>query len=72
MANKKYWVPIVFEERVLVCIEAKNEDEAIDKGESLVSEYGGTEYPKKYNQDWDSREWTIQSPTEDKNNGKET
>ena len=45
---KKYWVPIIFEERVLICIEAKNEDEAINKSESLVNDYGGTDYPKEY------------------------
>mgnify|MGYP001036336021 FL=1 len=63
---KKYWVPIIFEERVLICIKAKNEDEAISKSESLVNDYGGTDYPKEYKQDWDSRNWTIQSPIEEK------
>lgn len=47
----KWKVGINFEEGMSVEIDADNEIDALAKVYTLVEDYGGTEYPKKYKQD---------------------
>ena len=47
----KYRVAINFEEGVSIEVDADNKQDAEQKAYTLVENYGGTDYPKKYNQD---------------------
>jgi hypothetical protein len=58
---KTYSVPIFFEERVLVTIKAETQEQAEEQAENLAYDYGGTDYPKEYKQDFDYRNWSIQN-----------
>ena len=56
---KKYRVGITFEEGQTILVSGSNEEEAEELALKLVEEYGGTDYPEKYKQDFLHRDWSI-------------
>lgn len=47
---KTYRVSICFEEGVTIQVKAKNDKDAETKAYEIASEFGGSNYPKKYDQ----------------------
>jgi len=56
----KYRVAINFEEGVSIEVDADNKQDAEQKAYTLVENYGGTDYPEKYNQDILHRDYFTQ------------
>ena len=56
---KKYRVGITFDEGQTIEVSASNTEEAEELALQLVEEYGGTDYPEKYKQDFLHRDWSI-------------
>ena len=56
---KKYRVGIHFEEGQVLTVEAESKEAAEKIAMDTIEEYGGTEYPKKFNQDGVHREFCV-------------
>ena len=65
---KKYRVGIHFEEGQVLTVEAESKEAAEQIAMDAVDDYGGTEYPKKFNQDGVHREFCV-THTEEQDNG---
>jgi hypothetical protein len=46
---KKYRVAICLEEGVAIYVQAENEEDALEKAQKVGEEFGGSNYPEKYN-----------------------
>ena len=58
---KTYRVGIHFEEGQVLTVEAESKEAAEKIAMDAVEEWGGTEYPKKFNQDGVHREFCVLS-----------
>ena len=56
---KTYRIGIHFEEGVVLTVEAESKEAAEKIAMDAIEEYGGTEYPKKFNQDGVHREFSV-------------
>lgn len=56
---KKYRVGVYFEEGQVLTVEAESKEAAEKIAMDAIEEYGGTEYPKKFNQDGVHREFSV-------------
>lgn len=56
---KKYRVGVYFEEGQVLTVEAESKEAAEKIAMDAIEEYGGTEYPKKFNQDGVHREYSV-------------
>ena len=54
-----YQVGIHFEEGQVLTVEAESEEAAQKIAMDAIKEWGGTEYPKKFNQDGVHREFCV-------------
>ena len=65
---KTYRIGIHFEEGVVLTVEAESKETAEKIAMDAVDDYGGTEYPKKFNQDCVHRDYSV-THTEEQDNG---
>ena len=56
---KTYRIGIHFEEGVVLTVEAGSKKAAEQIAMDAVDDYGGTEYPKKFNQNCVHREYSV-------------
>ena len=56
---KTYRIGIHFEEGVVLTVEAESKEAAEKIAMDAVDDYGGTEYPKKFNQNCVHREYSV-------------
>ena len=56
---KTYRIGIHFEEGVVLTVEAGSKKAAEQIAMDVVDDYGGTEYPKKFNQNCVHREYSV-------------
>ena len=62
---KTYRIGIHFEEGVVLTVEAGSKKAAEQIAMDAVDDYGGTEYPKKFNQKCVHREYSVADITEE-------
>ena len=62
---KTYRIGIHFEEGGVLTVEAESKEAAEKIALDAVGDYGGTEYPKKFNQKCVHREYSVTDITEE-------
>lgn len=63
---KTYQIGIHFEEGVVLTVEAESKEAAEQIAMDAVDDYGGAEYPKKFNQNCVHREYSVTDTEESK------